>query len=100
SVPELIPALIAKIGQGYDMVIASRYKPPARSDDDDWLTALGNWMLTRLVNVLHRGRYTDAMVIYRIYRTALFWELDLHEQEAYATEKLFRTHIGVEPLLS
>jgi glycosyltransferase involved in cell wall biosynthesis len=101
SVPELIPQLIAKIREGpYDMVIASRYLPPATSDDDDWLTAFGNWMLTRLVNVLHRGHYTDAMVIYRIYRTALFWELDLHRHEAYATEKLLQTDIGVEPLLS
>jgi glycosyltransferase involved in cell wall biosynthesis len=100
SVPELIPELIAKIREGYDMVIASRYLPPAKSEDDDWLTGFGNWMLTRLVNVLHGSHYTDAMVIYRIYRTELFWQLDLHRHEAYATEKIFRTGIGVEPLLS
>ena len=32
SVPELIPDLVAKINEGYDMVIASRYLGPARSD--------------------------------------------------------------------
>ena len=31
---ELIP-LVDKIREGYDMVIASRYLPPAKSEDDD-----------------------------------------------------------------
>ena len=35
SVPELIPQLVSKMGEGYDMVIASRYKDGAHSDDDD-----------------------------------------------------------------
>src|SRR5262249_51809327 len=46
-IPELIPELIAKINEGHDLVIASRYLPPARSDDDDLLTAFGNWLFTK-----------------------------------------------------
>lgn len=100
SIPELIPELVRKIESGFDMVIASRYLPPAKSQDDDLLTAFGNWAFTRAINVLHGGHYTDAMVIYRAYRTRLFWELALDREEAYAPEKLFGTVIGVEPLLS
>jgi glycosyltransferase involved in cell wall biosynthesis len=101
SVAALIPALTRAIAdEGYDMVIASRYLPGARSDDDDWLTAFGNWSFTTLINVLHGGHYTDAMVMFRAYRTKLFWDLGLDRDEGYAPERLFRTVMGVEPLLS
>ena len=99
-----IPLLIEEMKQGYDMVIASRYLPPAQSADDDLMTAFGNWLFTRSINVLH-GRawsrpYTAAMVMYRIYRTKLFYELDLDKEESYAPEKWFGTILGIEPLLS
>ena len=101
SVPDLLPQLVAKIDEGYDMVIASRYKPPARSDDDDRVTAFGNWLFTRTVNILNGGRYTDAMVIYRAYRTRLIRELELDQDRWYRTpERLFRCRISWEPLLS
>jgi glycosyltransferase involved in cell wall biosynthesis len=101
SIPDLLPRLIAKIDEGYDMVIASRYKPPAKSQDDDWVTAFGNWLFTRTVNLLHGGRYTDAMVIYRAYRTRLIRELELDQDRWYRTpEKLFGCRISWEPLLS
>ena len=41
-----------------------------------------------------------AMGIFRAYRTRLFYELDLHLESSYATEKLCGTVMGVEPLLS
>ena len=46
------------------MVIASRYLGDAKSDDDDFLTALGNWFFTKTINFFHGGKYTDAMVIF------------------------------------
>lgn len=101
SIPELIPALIAKMEQGYDMVIASRYLGPARSQDDDWLTAFGNWLFTKTVNVLHGGNYTDVMVIYRAYRKQLIYDLELDQDRWYLTpESLFRCRISWEPMLS
>ncbi len=100
SVPELIPQLIEKVQEGHDMVIASRYLGGARSYDDDAVTRFGNWFFTTAINVLFGGRYTDAMVMFRIYRTELFHGLDLDDDEGYATERLFGTVIGIEPLLS
>ena len=101
SIPELIPALIDKMQEGHDMVIASRYHPGAKSDDDDFITGFGNWLFTRTVNLLHGGRYTDVMVIFRAYRKALAYELGLDREDAHALpEKLFGTRISWEPLLS
>jgi glycosyltransferase involved in cell wall biosynthesis len=101
SIPELLPQLVAKIDEGYDMVIASRYKPPAKSEDDDWVTAFGNWLFTRTVNLLHGGRYTDAMVIFRAYRKRLIRELELDQDRWYATpERLFGCRFCWEPILS
>src|SRR5208282_1748257 len=41
SIPELIPELVAKMREGYDMVIVSRYLGGAKSEDDDLLTGFG-----------------------------------------------------------
>ena len=101
SIPELIPALVEKMHEGYDMVIASRYHADSKSDDDDLVTGFGNWLFTRTVNLLHGGRYTDVMVIFRAYRRNLAYELGLDRDDAHALpEKLFGTRISWEPLLS
>ena len=101
SIPEAIPELVAKMREGYDMIIASRYLPPAKSEDDDVVTAFGNWLFTVIVNVLHGGRYTDCMVILRAYRKSLVYDLELHKEDAYRmAERLFFTRISWEPLLS
>jgi glycosyltransferase involved in cell wall biosynthesis len=68
SVPADIPRIIAKVNEGYDLVIGSRYLGGARSDDDDRLTALGNWLFTTVVNVLFGARYTDVLVGFRAFR--------------------------------
>lgn len=99
-IAEAIPRLLAKLREGYDMVIASRYAEGAKSEDDDPMTAFGNWTFTRTVNLLHGARYTDAMGIFRAYRTQLFWELGLDREEGYVPERWLGTVIGVEPLLS
>lgn len=101
SIAELIPDLIAKMREGYDMVIVSRYLSGAKSEDDDWITAFGNWLFTRTVNLLHGGHYTDVMVMYRAFRTSIIRELELDQDRWHATpEWLFRTRISWEPLLS
>jgi glycosyltransferase involved in cell wall biosynthesis len=101
SLPQLIPQLIRKMEEGYDMVIASRYLADARSEDDDVLTALGNRFFTQTVNFLFGANYTDVMVIFRAYKKQLIEDLDLNRDEGYALpEKLFCTRISWEPLLS
>ena len=101
SIPELIPDLLEKMSEGNDMVIASRYLGTAKSDDDDYVTAFGNWFFTRTVNILHGGNYTDVMVIYRAWRKQIYYDLELDSDDGYKMpEKLFFTNMGPEPLLS
>jgi len=101
SIPELIPKLIEKMKEGYDMVIVSRYLKGAKSYDDDLITHFGNWLFTKTVNLLFKANYTDVMVIFRAYKTKLIYELGLHKDESYRlVEKIFNTRISWEPLLS
>ena len=101
SIAELIPECLEKMREGYDMVIVSRYADGAKSYDDDVVTSFGNWLFTTLISLIHGAHYTDAMVIYRAYRKDLISELDLDKDSSYEfEEKLFKTNISWEPLLS
>ena len=71
SVPERIPELLDKIREGYDMVIASRYCQGAKSFDDDFMSAFGNWLFTSTINLLFGTRYTDSLVMFRAWRRDL-----------------------------
>jgi glycosyltransferase involved in cell wall biosynthesis len=68
SLPEMIPKLVEKINEGFDISIASRYFQDAKSYDDDFVTAFGNWMFTSLFNFLFETKYTDVLGMYRAYR--------------------------------
>jgi len=99
--PAWIPALVNRVKDGHDLVIGSRYKGDATSQDDDLITGFGNWLFTRTVNLLHGGRYSDCMVIYRAFRRSIIYRLDLHKEESYVLpERLFGTIISWEPLMS
>lgn len=100
SIPELIPQLIEKVKEGNDMVIASRYKDHAKSDDDDIITGFGNWMFTKLINFLYDAKYTDAMVMYRGFKRNILRDLDLDKHITYWPEKIFFTDICIMPILS
>ena len=88
SVPELLPELLEKMKEGYDMVIVSRYARGAVSLDDDFMTRFGNWTYNRLINMIYGAKYTDVMVIYRAYRTQLAYELGLDAAQRGGMELL------------
>jgi len=96
-----IPEILAKMREGYDLVIGSRYCGGSKSEDDDIVTGFGNWLFTRTINYLHGGSYSDAMVIYRAFKTSLIYDLDLDREESYRLpERLFGTVISWEPLMA
>lgn len=98
---DAVPRVLNKVLEGYDLVIGSRYSDDATSEDDDFITGFGNWLFTRTVNLLHGGKYSDAMVIFRAFPKSLIYELDLHKEESYLLpEKLFGTVISWEPLMA
>ncbi len=88
-IPERIPDLVNKMREGYDMVIVSRYLGGAKSEDDDWVTAFGNWIFTKTINLLFGGNYTDSLVNFRAWR-----------REIIKLSRIDPSHAGFEPQLA
>ena len=74
---EQLPELIAKLREGYDHVVVSRYLDHAVSDDDHVITAFGNWMFSRLMRPLAAFSVTDCLNIFRGYRREILLDPDL-----------------------
>lgn len=81
SLPEVIPQLVQKLLEGYDMVIASRYLGQAKSYDDDIFTSFGNILFTKIINLLFRAKYTDTLVGFRAYRRSAIEKMRLCGQD-------------------
>ncbi len=79
-IPELLPDLLAQLKHGYDIVFVSRFMPPAKSEDDTWITAIGNRMFTVMINVLFGGKFTDTLGGFRAYKREAILRMGLHEQ--------------------
>ena len=77
SMTERLIPLIRKIEEGYDIVTVSRYLDWATSEDDDFITGLGNRIFTKFYNFLFRQRTTDYLVMYRAFRRNLVDELNI-----------------------
>ena len=77
--PAGIPRLTQKMTEGYDLVIGSRYVDGAKSEDDTWVTRLGNWGFTALINILFGASYKDSMMGFRAYRIAAFKTMEIDE---------------------
>lgn len=80
SKADVLPEILNKLRDGYDLVIASRYKGEATSQDDTFLTGFGNWFFTGLVNFCFGGVYTDTLVAYRGYSRSAIIKMRLMEQ--------------------
>ncbi|MFC1558619.1 glycosyltransferase family 2 protein [candidate division KSB1 bacterium] len=67
-IPEKLPELVEKLKEGYDLVTVSRYKDDAKSYDDTIISGFGNWVFTKMVNILFKANYTDVLGVYRGFR--------------------------------
>lgn len=76
-IPEKIPELVAKIKEGYDMVMVSRYGQGAKSYDDTLISGFGNWMFTSLVKFLFKAKCTDVLGFFMAFRKNLLKELNI-----------------------
>ena len=100
-IPELIPQLIEKMKDGYDMVIVSRYAEEAKSHDDDILTSFGNRLFPIMINCLFGGNYTDSLGIYRAYKKDIIDRLEIHDDPKFLHKaEDAGILIGWEPKLS
>ena len=62
--PADIPFLLAKIKEGYEYVMASRYATGAKSYDDTLIRWFGNRMFTLMTNMIHGTRVTDSLYLF------------------------------------
>lgn len=99
SLPEAIPPIVKHLEDGYDMVIASRYKDGAKSYDDTIISGPANSIFSFLIS-LFGYRYTDAMVMYRGYRIDVPRRLGLNVPRGDFYEKTSGRHVSWEPLMS
>lgn len=74
--PDQLPELVAKLREGYDMVVVSRYLGDAQSHDDHLVSAFGNWLFTLLMKPLARFPITDSLTIYRGYKRNIVLDPD------------------------
>jgi glycosyltransferase involved in cell wall biosynthesis len=73
---ELLPEIVAKLREGYDMVVVSRYLDDAVSHDDHAVSAFGNWLFSRLMRPLAKFPVTDALTMYRGYTLKILLDED------------------------
>ena len=67
-----------KLCENKDLIFASRYqKPGGGSDDDNFVTIIGNAIFTFLGNFLFKLKISDILYTYILGRTSCFKKLDL-----------------------
>ena len=59
--PDEIPKIIAKMKEGYDQVIVSRFSKTSINEDAGLIDGFGNKMFTLLANALYGGHLVDAL---------------------------------------
>lgn len=91
--PKDIPAIVDKVERGYEYVMASRYAPGGRSDDDTFIRWFGNRFFTWLTNVVHSTRVTDSLYLYTAITRDGLNKLNLHTDGfEFCTEILVKAH--------
>ena len=74
--PNDIPKILAKASEN-TLVMASRYAKGGRSDDDTFVRKLGNWIFTKLINIVHGVKVTDSLYLFIAISRENFKKLDL-----------------------
>ncbi len=65
-----------------DFIFASRYqKPDGGSDDDDFITSIGNYIFTLMGNIFFNLKISDILFTYILGKTSSFKKLNLKNQD-------------------
>lgn len=89
--PDDIPALLAAVESGADLVIGSRFRGDFRPGSITPVNRLGNLALTGALNLLYGARLSDTQAGFRAIRRALWQQLPLRaDRYEVETEVLVR----------
>ena len=75
--PKYLNEMLINCKKGYDLVFASRYMKNAGSDDDTFLTAVGNFIFTLVGNILFSLNLSDILFTFILGKTEVFKDLNL-----------------------
>ena len=74
--PNDIPRLLSKLDEN-TLVMASRYGKGGKSDDDTSVRRFGNWLFTKLINIVHGVNVTDSLYLFVAISRKNFQKLNL-----------------------
>lgn len=78
---ELGPMLEMIEKQNYDIVFGSRYMKLAGSDDDDFITLVGNYIFSYIGKIFFRLKISDILYTYVIGKTKLVRDLSIKSSD-------------------
>ncbi len=73
---------------GYDIAKASRYLPPATSQEDDFASKLVNRWGTKHINFIFAARVTDALGMYKAFKKEHLYKLEINQHKNEHSEHL------------
>ena len=79
--PKYLDEMLNKINNNFEFVFSTRYKKPGGSDDDTFLTLLGNYFFSSLCKILFRLNISDVLFTYVMGRTNAFKSLKLSSND-------------------
>ena len=80
--PKYLSEMLGRIKSfNLDFLFASRYEIKGGSEDDSFLTKIGNYLFTKIGNIFFGLKITDILFTYVMGRTKNFNELDLKSSD-------------------
>ena len=86
--PEEIPKLIAKIKEGYDQVLISRFGKGSNNEDAGYFDGFGNKMFAFLTNVFFGGKWTDSLNESRIISRKAMMDIKFDALKMNSTQQM------------
>ena len=65
------------LANNYDFIFGSRYIKNGKSDDDTFLTIIGNYIFSKIGKIFFNIKLSDILYTYTIANTSKFKELDV-----------------------
>jgi len=79
--PKYLKNMFNELLSNYDFVFNSRYENGGGSDDDTFLTLIGNRIFTFICNLFFRLNISDVLFTYVMGKTSAFKSLDLKRKD-------------------
>ena len=79
--PKYLSIMIKKFDENIDFIFNTRYKKPGGSEDDTFLTQIGNYFFTLICNWLFKLNISDVLFTYVMGKTKAFNDLNLSKND-------------------